>query len=189
MNVLHATLTAGLCALPLAMPAGADSHQDLGAFVVEALNNTLMAGNASAIPDYFSPGYINHNPGVADGLEPLAGLADKLQPVGGLQGEIHRVIVDGSTVALHSTWTNVGPAPLVAFDVFRVEDGLIVEHWDNLTPATGLNPSGRSQTDGQTEVTDLDRTEENRALVIELITKAFINGENVDFARYINPET
>lgn len=187
MNLSHATLGAGLAILAATTTANAESHQNLGDFVVEALENTLMSGNASAVPDYFSPTYINHNPSVPDGPGPLAGLADKLQPMGGLQGDIVRVIVDGDTVALHSQWNNVGPAPLIGFDVFRVEDGMIVEHWDNLMPATGFNPSGRSQIDGQTEVTDLDKTEDNRALVVELITKGFINGEEINYADYIDP--
>ncbi|MEM9476772.1 MAG: nuclear transport factor 2 family protein [Pseudomonadota bacterium] len=188
MKFLQVTFAAALSTLAVTTTVEADGHSDLGAFVVEALENTLMAGDASRIVDYFSPNYINHNPSVADGPEPLAGLANKLQPVGGLQGEIVRVLVDGDTVALHSRWDNVGPTPMIAFDVFRVEDGLIVEHWDNLTPATGLNPSGRSQIDGETEVTDLDKTEENRALVNDLITRGFINGEQIDFATYINPD-
>lgn len=186
MKLVQAGLIAGLTMMPTTLLA--DAHADLGAFVVEALENTLMAGNAEAVADYFSPDYINHNPDVSDGPEPLAGLAERLQPRGGLDGEIHRVIVDGDTVALHSTWKNIGPVHLVGFDVFRVEDGLIVEHWDNLTPATGFNPSGRSQVDGETEVTDLEKTEENRALVVELITRGFIKGEDINFADYINPD-
>lgn len=188
MNLSQATLGAGLALLTVTTTANADTPQNLGDFVVEALENTLMAGDASAVADYFSPDYINHNPDVPDGPGPLAGLAERLQSRGGLDGEIHRVIIDGDTVALHSTWRNIGPMHLIGFDVFRVEDGMIVEHWDNLTPATGFNASGRSQIDGHTEVTDPELTEENRALVIELITRGFINGEEINFADYINPE-
>ncbi|MEM6387079.1 MAG: nuclear transport factor 2 family protein, partial [Pseudomonadota bacterium] len=137
MNQIFRKSLAGLAYVAMTTGAAfADSHQDLGDYVVEALTNTLMAGDADSVTDYFSPDYINHNPSVADGPEPLQGLASKLQPVGGLQGEIVRVIVDGDTVALHSRWDNAGPTPLIGFDVFRVADGMIVEHWDNLTPVT-----------------------------------------------------
>ncbi|MEM6387870.1 MAG: nuclear transport factor 2 family protein [Pseudomonadota bacterium] len=188
MNQSFRKSLAGLAFVAMTTSAAlADNHQDLGDYVVEALTNTLMAGDADRVTDYFSPDYINHNPSVSDGPEPLRGLASKLQPVGGLQGEIVRVIVDGDTVALHSRWDNAGPNPLIGFDVFRVADGMIVEHWDNLTPVTGFNPSGRSQIDGHTEVTDFDKTEDNRALVVELITKGFINGDDISYADYINP--
>jgi len=53
----------------------------------------------------------------------------------------------------------------VAFDVFRVEDGKIAEHWNNLQPWVEETASGRSMVDGPIEVTDLDKTAENRALI------------------------
>ena len=53
----------------------------------------------------------------------------------------------------------------MAFDIFRFENGLIAEHWDNLAAKAQSNPSGRTQIDGQTEAKDLDKTEANRALV------------------------
>lgn len=54
----------------------------------------------------------------------------------------------------------------MAFDIFRFdENGRIAEHWDNLAEKTGPNPSGRTQTDGTKEVSDLDKTQENRELV------------------------
>ena len=54
----------------------------------------------------------------------------------------------------------------MAFDIFRFdENGKIAEHWDNLASLTAANPSGHTQTDGTMTITDLDKTEENRALV------------------------
>ena len=47
---------------------------------------------------------------------------------------MHRIIAEGDLVATHSTLYSLGPKPLVAFDVFRIEDGKIAEHWDNLIP-------------------------------------------------------
>ena len=53
---------------------------------------------------------------------------------------------------------------MIGFDVFRVEDGKIAEHWDNLIPEQPKNPSGRSQIDGATEITDLgqDRSQQGQ---------------------------
>jgi hypothetical protein len=56
----------------------------------------------------------------------------------------------------------------VAIDVFRFENGKIVEHWGNLEEkCPHLNFSGRSQLDGPTEVVDTGKTEANKALVKE----------------------
>ena len=59
---------------------------------------------------------------------------------------------------------------MVAFDVFRIESGWIAEHWDNLIPLRDApNPAGRTQIDGSIEGTDLNETEANKALVIDML--------------------
>jgi len=68
----------------------------------------------------------------------------------------------------HTNYNFFGPK--VGFDVFRFENGLIVEHWDNLDEkVTTNNPSGRSQLDGATQVTDLDKTEETKHWLLILL--------------------
>jgi predicted SnoaL-like aldol condensation-catalyzing enzyme len=84
---------------------------------------------------------------------------------------------------MHNTYENVGAfggPTLVAFDVFRVEDGKVAEHWDNLQPPAEPNVSGRTLTDGPVEVTDLDKTEANKALVAAFSQTVLIGG---DFGR------
>ena len=109
-------------------------------------------------------------------------------PKGGV--EIHRMIGEGNLVASHATYTGFGPVPLVAMDVFRFnDDGKIVEHWDNMIPVAKPNPSGRTQTDGATDITDLDKTAANKAKVEEFITKSLIKHEKVDITQYISPKT
>ena len=77
---------------------------------------------------------------------------------------------------------------MVAFDVFRIESGRIAEHWDNLTPLRDApNPAGRTQIDGSIEGTDLNETEANKALVIDMLERMFIGGEQLDITQFINP--
>jgi hypothetical protein len=45
---------------------------------------------------------------------------------------------------------------MVAFDVFRVAEGKLAEHWDALTPQVAMTASGRTQIEGPAKVTDLD---------------------------------
>ncbi|MEL7424518.1 MAG: nuclear transport factor 2 family protein, partial [Bacteroidota bacterium] len=52
----------------------------------------------------------------------------------------------------------------------------IIEHWDVISAYTGSTPSGHTEVDGPTEVTDLDKTEENKALVRNLIQDALMVG-------------
>ncbi|WP_264300160.1 nuclear transport factor 2 family protein [Streptomyces phaeolivaceus] len=92
--------------------------------------------------------------------------------------EVHRVIADGDLVAVHGTHHGVGPVPLVAFDVFRVDtDGKVAEHRDALAPRVAVTVSGRSQTDGPTEPGDTDRTEANRALVTEFAQQVLVGAD------------
>ena len=66
-----------------------------------------------------------------------------------------------------------------AFEVFRFEDGQAVEHWDNIQPLRGPNPSGRGMQDGATAITDLDKTEDNRALA-QRFTEQVLIGRQLD---------
>ncbi|MEM1236982.1 MAG: nuclear transport factor 2 family protein [Pseudomonadota bacterium] len=172
-----------------ASPVFADGHQSNKELAIEALTETLGKGNVDAVDTYFDPSYIQHNPDVPSGTEALKGLIAGLHESGQFKADFARVIADGDMVAFHGRYEGFGPTPLIAFDVFRMEDGKMVEHWDNLIEEQPLNPSGRSQIDGATEITDLDQTEANKAKVEEFITKSLINHEEVNITDYISPVT
>ena len=173
-------------ALPLT--AQADSAENK-AFVLEALENTLLAGDVAAVDQYFAADIIQHNEMFANGIEAQKGVVGFLAGNGNFKAEYVRVIADDDIVAVHARYEGFGEAPVIGFDVFRVEDGKIVEHWDNLIPEQPLNPSGRSQIDGATEITDLDKTEANKAKVEEFITKSLIEHADVNITDYISPVT
>ncbi len=180
-------LSAAVAALmPIAALADTAANK---AFVIEAMTETLLNGNVDAVDTYFAPTYIQHNPDVASGTEAFKGLVGMLNQGDGIEAEFVRVIADDDMVAVHARYTGFGPKPMIAFDVFRLEDGKIVEHWDNLIQEQPLNPSGRSQIDGATEITDLDKTEANKAKVEEFLTRSMINHEEVDITSYISPVT
>ncbi|MEO7991044.1 MAG: nuclear transport factor 2 family protein [Chryseolinea sp.] len=76
---------------------------------------------------------------------------------------------------------------MIGFDIFRFEDGLIVEHWDNLqeTPKQP-NPSGHTMIDGSTVSTDAAKTEENKKLVQQFVDDILVNGKMDKLAGYFN---
>lgn len=185
---LNALLTSAAFAAVLPVFAIADTAANK-AFAIEAMTNTLAAGNPDAVDQYFAPGYIQHNPDVPNGSEALKGLVGMMAANENFNAEFVRVIADDDIVAFHAIYEGFGPTPMIAFDVFRIEDGKIAEHWDNLIPQAAPNPSGHTQTDGATEITDLDKTEENKAKVEEFITKALITHEEINITDYISPVT
>lgn len=155
-----------------------------------AMNEVLVGLDTSKIDTYFADPYIQHNPLAGSGVDALRGLIAYAKEGPGFGLETVRVIGEGDMVVMHNIWEGFGPSPMVAFDVFRFnDDGKIVEHWDNLQPLAGApNASGRTQTDGETTVTDLDQTAQNKALVEDFITRVLIKGEQVDFTDYVNPQ-
>ncbi len=172
--------------LPFA--AQADSAENK-AFVLEALENTLLAGDVDAVDQYFAEDIIQHNEMFANGIEAQKGVVGFLAGSGTFKADYVRVIADDDVVAVHARYEGFGETAMVAFDVFRVEDGKIAEHWDNLIPEAAPNPSGRTQIDGATEITDLDKSEANKALVEEFITKSLIEHAEVNITDYISPVT
>lgn len=130
---------------------------------VVALLTSLETGDQQPV-SYINPEkYIQHNLMVGDGL---AGFGEVLKqlPEGSVKANVVRAFQDGDYAFTHTEYDFFGPK--IGFDVFRFEDGLIVEHWDNLQEiASQRNPSGRTQIDGPTKVIDLDKTDANKTLV------------------------
>lgn len=118
--------------------------------------------------------YVQHNLAIADGVEGI-GAVVRSQPVGTFKVQTVRAYQDGDYVFAHTAYDFFGPK--IAFDVFRFEDGRIVEHWDNLqaTPPAP-NPSGHTMTDGPTTSTDLELTATNKALVSQFVDDILVHG-------------
>lgn len=142
----------------------------------------------SKVLDYISDQqYKQHNLAFPEGKEAIKGFfSDK--PTG-IKVKIHRIFEDNDLVFLHSTlggvWNN--GQPQVAMDVFRFENGLVVEHWDNITNETPPNPSGRTLVDGDTKIADKDQTTANKALAKGLIADVLMDGKGEMFPVYVNP--
>lgn len=149
----------------------------------KALLISLETGDHAPIA-YINPKkYIQHNLGVADGLDGFGAVLQHA-PEGGFKANVVRSFQDGDYTFSHTIYDFFGPK--VGFDIFRFEDGLIVEHWDNLGAIAPANPSGRTQTDGSFELKDLDKTEENKALVRDFIQTVLIQGEFDKLGNYFD---
>lgn len=152
--------------------------------VVSATTSLFGDRDLSAIGNYFGSAYTQHSALAKDGIDGLRELASGLPA--DFSYELVRVIEDGDLVVTHGVYRGFGPDPLVAFDVWRVVGGRIVEHWDSLTPVVSPTASGRSQTDGPTAVSDLDKTAANKALVSEWAQKVLIGGDYSVLTDYIS---
>lgn len=146
--------------------------------------------DVEAAKDLLAPDYIQHNPSVPTGADAILGFIPVLAE-SGITVEPHRVIAEGDMVVVHSTYDNaqlLGGDTLVAFDVFRVEDGKVAEHWDNLQPRVLETASGNTMTDGTVEILDLEKTEDNKALVVNFVETVLQGGDASNITDFISPE-
>lgn len=91
--------------------------------------------------------YIQHSPGIADGLDALLQLIEGFdRDLPGYAIEVKRVIAEGDFAFAHCHYTfgSRDPRGKAIAEIFRFEGELIVEHWDVIQdmPAHSVNRNG-----------------------------------------------
>jgi predicted SnoaL-like aldol condensation-catalyzing enzyme len=109
------------------------NKQTVRAYYERAFNEGDPEG---AVERYMGSRYIQHNPQAADGPEAFIGFVKWYRgEFPQLAVEIKRVIAEGDLVVTHGVIrTSPEDRGTAAVDIFRLEDGRIVEHWDVLQP-------------------------------------------------------
>ena len=113
------------------------------ALVTAFAQRVLKDADYSVLTDYISTEtYLQHNPEAADGLDGFgaaaAGWAEQGKNL--IYKTVHRVVAEGDLVLLQSE--GEFGVPVAYWDLFRVEDGKIVEHWDVIAPIPAELPHG-----------------------------------------------
>jgi len=100
--------------------------------VLEFYEAGLNKKDFEAASKYFGPKYIQHNPGAPDGIEGFKGFVNFLrEKFPNSHSEIKKVFADGDFVILHvHAVREPGTRGRAIVDIFRLENGKIVEHWD-----------------------------------------------------------
>ena len=114
-----------------AAPAYADPESNKKA-VLEFYEKGLNQKDFDAAAKYFGPKYIQHNPGAPDGIEGFkAFIAMRKEKFPNAKSEIKRAFAEGDFVILHvHSVREPGERGVAIVDIFRLENGKIVEHWD-----------------------------------------------------------
>ena len=96
-----------------------------------------------AVVKYMGPYYRQHNPQAADGPEPFIGFVKSFaQTYPSLRIDLKRIIAEGDLVVTHGHLIREpGDRGMAVVDIFRLEGGKIVEHWDVVQeiPETSTN--------------------------------------------------
>lgn len=152
-----------------------------------ALLKGIESGDPEAVTVVNEGKYIQHNPLTREGNVGLAELFKRLSKTSP-SVEIVRVFEDGDYVFAHTDYDFNKVE--IGFEVFRFEDGLAVEHWDNLQSKPDRpNLSEHTMIDGPTEATDLDRTEENRDFIRSFVQEVLIGGQMDRLDHYIDSDS
>ena len=106
--------------------------------VVAFYKRALFKGQVEdAFRLYAIPAYRQHNPLIEDGMEGVKKfVAWIMANHPNARGEIKRIFADGDHVILHSHWHGLSdnPGGEAVVDIFRLEGGKVVEHWDVIQP-------------------------------------------------------
>ena len=142
----------------------------------------IRAGDVDRAAKYLDhERFVQHNPVAADGVEGLIHFI-KQAPRDQLQLSVVRALQDGPYVVTQAKGQRAGRN--VFFDIFRFEDGLVVEHWAFSAMDAPPNRSGHTQIDGPTEAKHLQDTEKNKSLLRRYYETFHIRGDRSRSEQY-----
>jgi predicted SnoaL-like aldol condensation-catalyzing enzyme len=145
--VLIIAITIALCAIGQQVYAGGSPQEEMNKKTVVALyEKAINQKDFEAAAQYLGPRYTQHNPMAADGPEGLkAFLQFAKEKLPTFKADIKRVFADGDYVILHvHTTAKEGDRGSAVIDIFKLENGKVVEHWDVVQPI----PEKSSNTNG-----------------------------------------
>ena len=99
------------------------------ALVLQAFDALFNKRDYAAAERYWSPTYIQHSPHIEPGREGLFNLIKSLPPT--LKYEPGTIVAEGDFVIVHGRFSGFGQSVnWIAADIVRIENGILVEHWD-----------------------------------------------------------
>ena len=99
------------------------------ALVLEAFDTLFNKRDYVAAERFWSPDYIQHSAHIAPGREGLFNLIKNIPAT--LKYKPGTIVAEGDLVIVHGRFSGFGqPVNWIAADILRIQDGLLVEHWD-----------------------------------------------------------
>ncbi|MFD5804252.1 nuclear transport factor 2 family protein [Streptomyces sp. NPDC127020] len=95
--------------------------------VLTAMRELFVDKDLTAIDRYWAEPYVQHSPRMPNGLDTLRDVVPGLE---GFSWEPQRIAAQGDLVFTHSIVHGWAPGPVAIVDIFRLDEGRIVEHWD-----------------------------------------------------------
>jgi predicted SnoaL-like aldol condensation-catalyzing enzyme len=131
-----ASLSALLLATSAAKAADAQQMEENKKTVAALYDAALNQKDFDAASKYLGPRYTQHNPTAGDGPNGLKGFINFLkEKFPNSHSEIKRIFADGDYVIVHvHAVREPGTRGNAIVDIFKLENGKVVEHWDVVQP-------------------------------------------------------
>ncbi|MFD8789102.1 nuclear transport factor 2 family protein [Kitasatospora sp. NPDC059599] len=110
------------------------------AIVQAAIREVVIGKDPVAAERLYAENYIQHDPQVPDGRETFVQLLQSFPP--NFKVEEGVTLAYGDFVLFYNRTTGFGPEPLIAAEIFRIENDKIVERWAVYQPDTDKTVSG-----------------------------------------------
>jgi predicted SnoaL-like aldol condensation-catalyzing enzyme len=99
------------------------------ALVLEAFDTLFNKRDYAAAERFWSPDYIQHSAHIDPGREGLFNLVKNTPAT--LKYEPGLIVAEGDFVIVHGRFSNFGlPVNWIAADILRIQNGILIEHWD-----------------------------------------------------------
>ena len=99
------------------------------ALVLDAFDTLFNKRDYAVAEKFWSPDYIQHSAHIEPGRDGLFNLIRSAPDT--LRYEAGVVVAEGDFVIAHGRFSGFGaPANWIAADILRIQDGVLVEHWD-----------------------------------------------------------
>jgi predicted SnoaL-like aldol condensation-catalyzing enzyme len=141
--------TGGSAPLPLCEQSVTDANKSIAE---EAMRRLFIETDASAFTEFWADPYLQHNPVADSGVDAFWGFFESQVNAGNPLYSMERVVGECDLVLFHGSW---GTGAM--FDMLRVENGKLVEHWD--ASSSGLG--------GTTATGDTSLSATSKQLVLE----------------------
>ena len=103
--------------------------------VLEAFNTLFNKRDYARAETFWSPKYIQHSAHIEPGREGLFNLVKSIPAT--LKYEPGVIVADGEFVIVHGRFSGIGlPVNWIAADILRIDNGILVEHWDVIQDET-----------------------------------------------------
>jgi predicted SnoaL-like aldol condensation-catalyzing enzyme len=115
------------------------------AIVLAALTGAFAEHDLSVFDRYWAKDYIQHNTFIPPFRDGLRNLVAQLPP--GSNYEPGIIVAEGDYVVIHGRYSGYRPIPQIIIDIFRLQDGMLAEHWDVIQDevSASLTISGNAQ--------------------------------------------